>query len=54
MHQGGGEVITGGSAFNIKAESLRMGNFSEAETKSLILQHTTETGQIFEEAIFPE
>ncbi len=54
MHQGGGEVITGGSAFNIKAESLRMGNFSEAETQQLILQHTTETGQLFEEAIFAE
>ena len=26
-----GEVITGGSAFNIKAESLRLGDFSRAE-----------------------
>jgi hypothetical protein len=54
MHQGDGEVITGGSAFNIKAKSLSMGNFSEAETKALILQHTTDTGQVFEERIFPE
>lgn len=54
MHQSGGEVITGGSAFNIKAESLRMGNFSEAETKALILQHTTATGQVFEDSIFTE
>ncbi len=38
-------VITGGSAFNIKAKSLRMGNFSEAETRALLRQHTEETGQ---------
>jgi len=42
-------VITGGSAFNIKAESLRLGNFSEAEMRQLLAQHTTDTGQIFEE-----
>jgi hypothetical protein len=54
MHQGDGEVITGGSAFNIKAKSLTMGNLSEAEMKTLILQHTQETGQVFEDAIFPE
>ncbi|MBK5940007.1 hypothetical protein, partial [Halochromatium roseum] len=29
-------VITGGSAFNIKAESLRLGDFSEAETRTLL------------------
>jgi len=44
------EIITGGSAFNIKAESLRLGNFSEEETRTLCLQHTKETGQVFEEA----
>ncbi|MFH0967133.1 MAG: AAA family ATPase [Methanobacteriota archaeon] len=43
-------IITGGSAFNIKAESLRLGNFTESETTGLCLQHTTETGQIFESA----
>jgi len=42
-------MITGGSAFNIKAKSLRLGNFSELETRSLLLEHTKETGQIFEE-----
>ncbi|PWR73509.1 AAA-like domain-containing protein [Methanospirillum stamsii] len=41
-------IITGGSAFNIKAESLRLGNFSKGEAKSLCLQHTEETGQQFE------
>ena len=54
IHQGDGEVITGGSAFNIKAKSLRMGNFSFEEVKALWLQHTEATGQLFEEAIFPE
>jgi hypothetical protein len=48
------EIITGGSAFNIKAKSLRLGNFSESETKSLLLQHTEETGQIFEEEALDE
>ena len=54
IHQGSGEIITGGSAFNIKTESLRMGNFSQEETKALWLQHTEETGQVFDDAIFPE
>ena len=40
--------ITGGSAFNIKAESLRLGDFFESEVRSLLLQHTDETGQQFE------
>jgi len=41
-------VITGGSAFNIKAESLRLGDFSSEEMESLLKQHTEETGQTFE------
>ena len=52
LHQAGGEVITGGSAFNIKAESLRMGNFSEKECIALLQQHTEATGQVFEPAVF--
>lgn len=40
-------VITGGSAFNIKAESLRLGNFSRTEMEALYAQHTGETGQAF-------
>ncbi|AUB81542.1 ATP-binding protein [Candidatus Thiodictyon syntrophicum] len=40
------EIITGGSAFNIKAESIRMGNFSAAGVVALYLQHSTETGQL--------
>ena len=42
-----GEIITGGSAFNIKAESLRLGDFTEAETRALLAQHTEESGQVF-------
>lgn len=44
------DPITGGSAFNIKAESIRLGNFSQAEVAALLQQHTDETGQVFEEA----
>ncbi len=40
-------IITGGSAFNVKAESLRLGNFSAEDIRTLCLQHTEETGQIF-------
>jgi AAA-like domain len=40
-------IITGGSAFNVRAESLRLGNFSQAETVALYAQHTAETGQSF-------
>ena len=40
-------VITGGSAFNIKAESLRLGDFSRGETLALLRIHTAETGQKF-------
>jgi hypothetical protein len=40
-------IITGGSAFNVKAESLRLGDFSQSEVERLYHQHTEETGQIF-------
>ncbi len=43
------EVITGGSEFNIKAESLRLGDFSKEEVGFLYRRHTEETGQVFEE-----
>ena len=41
------EVITGGSAFNIKAKSLRLGDFIKPEVESILAQHTEETGQKF-------
>ncbi|MDX8549986.1 hypothetical protein KHC33_06380 [Methanospirillum sp. J.3.6.1-F.2.7.3] len=40
-------IITGGSAFNVKAESLRLGNFSEEEVRTLCLENIIENGQIF-------
>ncbi|MEJ2418326.1 MAG: AAA-like domain-containing protein [Exilibacterium sp.] len=54
IHTSHQEIITGGSAFNIKAESLRMGNFSIEDVKALYRQHTDETGQVFDPAIFDE
>ena len=45
-----GEVIAGGSPFNVAAKSLRMGDFTEAETRTLMAQHTEETGQRFSAA----
>ena len=45
-----GEVIAGGSPFNVAAKSLRMGDFTEAETRALVAQHTDETGQRFSPA----
>ncbi len=39
--------VAGGSAFNIRAESLRMGDFSQADIAALYQQHTDETGQPF-------
>ena len=39
------DIVTGGSAFNIKAESLRLGDFSREEIHELYMQHTHETGQ---------
>ncbi len=40
-------IITGGSAFNIKAKSLRLDDFTKQEIKLLYLEHTKETGQTF-------
>ena len=42
-----GEVIAGGSPFNVAAKSLRLGDFTEAETRALMEQHTEETRQRF-------
>jgi len=42
-------LVLGGSAFNIKAKSLRLGDFSEQEVRALLAQHTAATGQVFSE-----
>ena len=47
------DIVTGGSAFNIKAKSLRLGNFTKDEIHELYMQHTQETGQQWDEACFP-
>ena len=48
IHSGStNEIITGGSAFNIKAESLRLGNFTVDDMAALYAQHTADTGQPF-------
>jgi hypothetical protein len=47
------EIITGGSAFNVKAESLRLGDFTPPEVAALYQQHTTETSQRFEPEVLP-
>ena len=48
IHSGSAnEIVAGGSAFNVKAKSLRLGDFSRDEVTALLGQHTTETGQAF-------
>ena len=41
-------VVAGGSAFNVKARSMRLGDFSRDDVTALLAQHTGETGQAFE------
>ena len=40
-------VILGGSAFNIKARSMRLGDLTREDVLALLAQHTEETGQRF-------
>ena len=54
IHTSDKEIITGGSAFNIKATSLVMGNLTPEEVRALYQQHTDATGQTFADAIFPD
>ncbi len=42
-------IIAGGSVFNIRAESLRLGDFTVDEMQMLLAQHTETTGQMFAE-----
>lgn len=41
------EPVTGGSAFNISADSLRLGDFSHEEVLAPLGQHTEENGQAY-------
>jgi len=54
IHRSDGEVITGGSAFNIKSESIRLGNFTQADVTELLQQHTDATGQTFADGVLCE
>jgi hypothetical protein len=45
------DIITGGSCFNIKAESLRLGNFTRDDVHTLLMEHTLETGQKFDDGV---
>ena len=48
IHSGSANaIIAGGSAFNVKAKSLRLRDFSRDEVLALLGQHTAETGQAF-------
>ena len=42
-------LVLGGSAFNVKSESLRLGDFTAREIRALLSQHTAATGQAFTE-----
>ena len=47
-------VVLGGSAFNVKTRSLRLGDFTKAQTHALLGQHTDATGQQFHEEALEE
>ena len=50
IHSGAQDAtIAGGSAFNINAKSLRLGDFTRHDIETLLAQHTAETGQNFTE-----
>jgi hypothetical protein len=54
IHRSDGEIITGGSAFNIKSESIRLSDFTQTDVKALLQQHTDATGQTFEPGVLEE
>ncbi len=47
-------IIAGGRAFNIRAASLRLGDFTVGEVHALLMQHTEETGQAWTEEALDE
>lgn len=46
---GNASSMGGASPFNIKTESLRIGDFSRDQVRALYAQHTEESGQVFTE-----
>lgn len=49
VHTKEGIPVNPGSPFNIKEDSVTLGNFSQADIGTLTAQHTGETGQVFGE-----
>lgn len=49
-----GEIVLGGSAFNIKAEALRLGDFTRNQVRDLLEQHVEATGQVITDAAIAE
>ena len=47
VHSKDGIPINPGSPFNIKEDSITIGNFGRADIAALTVQHTGETGQVF-------
>ncbi|MCX5924874.1 MAG: AAA-like domain-containing protein [Candidatus Dependentiae bacterium] len=43
------QIVLGGSAFNIKAQSLRLSDFNQSQVGDLYRQHTAATGQQFDD-----
>ncbi|MBT4837464.1 MAG: AAA family ATPase, partial [Methylococcales bacterium] len=54
IHVSTDDIITGGSAFNIKSKSMRLNNFTSKEIQLLFQQHSKTTGQLFDEEIITE
>ncbi len=44
-------LTSAGSPFNVKSDSLRLGDFSQDDVKNLYEQHTGQTGQVFEKGV---
>ena len=49
-----GEIVLGGSALSIKAESLSLGDFSKGEVRDLLGQHAEESGQAISDGAMAE
>ena len=54
IHRSDGEIITGGSAFTLKSESIRLGDFTQVDVQALLQQHTDASGQTFEPGVLEE
>jgi hypothetical protein len=52
IHRSDNDIITGGSCFNIKADALKIENFTKEQIFHLYSQHTKTTGQAFKDEIY--